>query len=67
MFENKIGFWMKEKGLKMKYIADQVGVSYQTVSNWCNNKSQPDLKQSVNLARIFGISLDDLIKEEEEE
>lgn len=65
MFENRIGYWIKERGLKLRYISDQLGVSYQTVSNWCNNRSQPDLKQSAKLARILGVNLNDLIKEDE--
>lgn len=66
MFENKIDYWIKERGLKQKYIANKLNVSYQTVSNWRNNRSQPDLKQSDMLARILGVSLNDLIKTERE-
>lgn len=66
MFKNRIGFWVKERGIKLKYISDQLGVSYQTVSNWINNRSQPDLKQSAQLARILSITVDQLINGEED-
>lgn len=66
MFENKIDYWIKERGLKQKYIANKLNVSYQTVSNWRNNRSQPDLKQSDMLARIFNVTLSDLIEKGEE-
>lgn len=66
MFQNNIDYWIKEKGLKQKYIAGKLNVSYQTVSNWRNNRSQPDLKQSVDLARILDIQIIDLVKEETE-
>lgn len=67
MFRNRIGYWIKERGIKLKYIADKLEVSYQTVSNWSNNRSQPDLKQSVYLAELLGVNLDDLYERVEEE
>jgi putative transcriptional regulator len=66
MFENRIGYWAEEKGMKHRALAQKCGVSPQTFSNWVRNKTQPDLKQSATLARIFGITIDELIKEEEE-
>lgn len=65
MFQNKIDYWIKDRGLKQKYIAEKLEVSYQTVSNWRNNRSQPDLKQSMELARILNLELNDLVKEED--
>lgn len=66
MFENRIDYWIKERGIKQKYIASKLNVSYQTVSNWRNNRSQPDLKQSDMLARILNVTISDLIKKGEE-
>jgi transcriptional regulator with XRE-family HTH domain len=65
MFKNKIGYWAEVKGVKHKYLAKECGVSSVTFSSWVNNKRQPDLKQSADLARILNIKLDDLIEEEE--
>lgn len=66
MFENRIAFWTEKKGLKHNHIAKQLQVSPQTFSSWVKNKTQPDLKQSAQLARILGITLDQLIKGEED-
>lgn len=66
MFENKIAYWAEVKGHRYNFLAKQIGVSPQTFSSWVKNKTQPDLKQSAHLARIFDISLDELIKGEEE-
>lgn len=41
-------------------------VTRQTVSNWENEKSYPDLQVLVDMSDIFKISLDRLIKEDEE-
>lgn len=62
MFKNNIKFWVKQRGIKLKYISDNLNVSYQTVSNWINNRSQPDLAQAVMLSELLNVSLDDLIK-----
>lgn len=67
MFLNKIDYWVKEKGFKKKHLAKKCGVSDQTFSNWCINKTQPDLKQSAALARILGITIDQLVEYKEEE
>lgn len=61
MFSNKIAYWAEVKGVKHKHLAKQCGVSIQTFSRWVNNKTQPDLKQSADLARILGITVDQLI------
>ncbi len=66
MFENRIGFWANEKGIKHKRLAKECGVSSVTFSSWVNNKTQPDLKQSWTIARMLGITIDELIKEEEQ-
>lgn len=43
-------------------LADKVYVSRQTISNWENDKSYPDIHSLMLLCTIFGISLDQLIK-----
>lgn len=43
-------------------FADKVFVSRQTISNWENEKSYPDIKSLVLMSEIFHVSLDQLIK-----
>jgi putative transcriptional regulator len=62
MFQNNIKYWVKNRGIKLKYISDNLNVSYQTVSNWINNRSQPDLAQAVMLSELLNVTLDDLIQ-----
>jgi transcriptional regulator with XRE-family HTH domain len=56
---------MKERGVKIKYISDNLRVSYQTVSNWKNNRSQPDLIQAAIISDLLKVPLEQLIKKEE--
>jgi putative transcriptional regulator len=61
MYKNNIGFWMKERGVKLKYISNNVGVSYQTVSNWINNRSQPDIIQAAIISDLLNVPLEQLV------
>ena len=37
-------------------------VSRQTISNWENNKSYPDIHNLLMMCNLFNVSLDDLVK-----
>ena len=54
---------MKEKKHKLSQeeLAEMIGVTRQTISNWELNETSPDLKQAQKLSNIFDISLDELI------
>ncbi|MEG0327038.1 MAG: helix-turn-helix domain-containing protein [Erysipelothrix sp.] len=49
-------------GLRQEDISEAIGVSRQTVSNWENNRSLPDLRSIVEISDVYQISLDDLLK-----
>ena len=52
----------QEARLSQEELANRVYVSRQTISNWENDKSYPDVNSLVLLSEIFHISLDQLIK-----
>lgn len=47
--------------ISQEELADRIFVSRQTISNWENNKSYPDIKSISLLCNIFNISIDDFI------
>ena len=51
----------KERGLSQVDLADQLGVSRQSVSKWETDASVPDLDKLVALSRLFGVTLDQLV------
>ena len=57
------------KGQKMSQeeLAGKLGVSRQAVSKWELNESIPDTENAIELGKIFGISLDYLLKEDIED
>ena len=48
--------------LSQEELANKIYVTRQTISNWENEKSYPDLHSLILLAALFGITLDELIK-----
>lgn len=57
----------KELGISQDELAEKIFVSRQSISNWENNKTYPDIHTLLLLAETFGISLDELIKGDVEE
>lgn len=57
----KIAAARKEKNMTQNDLADQLGVSYQAVSNWERSRSLPDIDKYADLARILDLDLDDLL------
>ena len=51
-------------GLKQEDVAKQVGVSRQTMSNWENNRSYPDLASVLKLSDLYGLSVDEMLRED---
>lgn len=55
-----------ENNMSQEDFAEIFFVTRQTVSNWENEKSYPDLNTIVKISDRFGISLDRLLKEDSE-
>lgn len=51
-------------GLKQEELAQKIGVSRQTVSNWENNRSYPDIGSVLKLSDLYGLSVDEMLKED---
>ncbi len=51
----------KKRGLSQEAVAEQLGVSRQTISKWEGDETLPDIRQSKRLAVLYGLSLDELI------
>lgn len=58
----QIKMYRLENKLSQEELADRIYVSRQTISNWENDKSYPDINSLVLLSEVFKISLDSLIK-----
>ena len=54
--------YRKEQSLSQDELAEKVYVSRQTISNWENDKSYPDVNSLIFLSEVFHTSIDNLIK-----
>ena len=55
----------KLAGMTQEQLAEKLNVSRQTVSKWEGGTTLPDLESMVRIGRMFQVSLDDLLLEEE--
>jgi putative transcriptional regulator len=53
---------LEQKGVKQNWLAQQLNVTDNTVSNWCNNKAQPSLIVLKQIAGLLSIDITDLLK-----
>lgn len=51
-----------EAGLTQEKAAEKIDVSRQTISNWENEKSYPDIVSVIALSDLYSVSLDELLK-----
>ncbi|HEO8048199.1 TPA: helix-turn-helix transcriptional regulator [Streptococcus agalactiae] len=54
--------YRKQQALSQEELAEKVYVSRQSISNWENDKTYPDIHSLLLLSQIFQVSLDQLIK-----
>lgn len=48
--------------MTQEYVAEQIGVSRQAVSKWEQGTSEPNTSNLLALSRLFGITVDELLK-----
>ena len=61
----RIAFLRKEKGLTQEELAQHMGISPQAVSKWENDQTCPDISALPKLARLFGVTVDELLEGKE--
>jgi len=58
----RIKKYREKQNISQDELAEKIFVSRQTISNWENSKSYPDIKSLLLLSDIFKVSLDDFMK-----
>ncbi len=64
---NRLYELRKKNNLSQEELAEKLGVSRQAVSKWERSEASPDTDNLIALAKIYGLSLDELIYGEKEE
>lgn len=63
---NRLVNLRKEKGLSQEQLAEKIGVSRQAVSKWERSEASPDTDNIILLARLYNVSLDELLRTEDD-
>lgn len=67
MLSEKIMTLRKKKGWSQEELAEKLEISRQSVSKWESAASVPDIDRIIQLSRLFGVTTDWLLKDEETE
>ena len=67
MFKDNLIELRKINNMSQEDLASQIGVSRQTLSKYETGESLPDIDKCSALAKVFGITVDDLIDYDKEE
>jgi len=63
---NRLVQMRKEKGYSQEALAEQLGISRQAVSKWERAESSPDTSNLITLAKLYQVSLDELLDTDQE-
>jgi transcriptional regulator with XRE-family HTH domain len=66
-FQERIQQLRKEKGFSQEELAENLGISRQAVAKWEAGLSYPDVDNLIALSGLFKISIDCLLKAEEDD
>ena len=59
---NRIKEVLEEKGIKQKWLAEQLGKSYNMVNSYIQNRQQPRLEILFEIAEILQVDAKELLK-----
>lgn len=59
---NRLYQYRKELGLSQEELAARIGVSRQAVSKWERAEASPDTDNLIELSKVYGVTLDELLR-----
>ncbi len=61
---NRIRVVLVDKQRTNKWLAEQLGKDKTTISKWCTNSSQPDLESLMKTAKLLGVEITELLRDD---
>ena len=65
IFSRNLNYYMNERGKSRKEVADTIGVSYFTFTDWVKGKKFPRMDKVEKLAKYFMIKVSDLVERQD--
>lgn len=62
IFAYNLNYYMVQNGKSRSDVANAIGVSYFTFTDWVNGKKYPRMDKVEKLSKYFGIKISDLIE-----
>lgn len=59
---NRLKVVLVEHQKTNKWLAEQLGKDQSTVSKWCTNRIQPDLRTLAEIAKLLNVDIKDLLR-----
>lgn len=59
---NRLKVVLAEKMRSNKWLAEQLGKDQGTISKWCTNTCQPDLKTLIKISELLEVELNELVR-----
>ena len=63
---NRIKEVLEKKGIKQKWLAEQLGKSYNMVNSYAQNRRQPSLEDLYKIAEILNVEAKELLTDRKE-
>jgi transcriptional regulator with XRE-family HTH domain len=63
---NRLVQLRKKNGLSQEELAEKLGISRQAVSKWERAESSPDTDNLISIAKLYNVSLDELLQTDED-
>ena len=64
---NRLKLLLVEKKKTGLWLAEQLGKDKTTISKWCTNSSQPDVKCLIKISKLLNVELSDILIVDNEE
>ena len=58
---NRLKAVLADSGKTDKWLAEQLGKDYVTISKWCTNTTQPDLQTLAKISELLKINIRELL------
>ena len=64
---NRLYEYRKKMGLSQEELASKIGVSRQAVSKWERAEASPDTDNLIELSKVYGVTLDEMLRGKDDE
>ncbi|MGF6951856.1 transcriptional regulator with XRE-family HTH domain [Neobacillus sp. B4I6] len=68
--KSNLGEILENKGLRLKWVAEQIGATQAQLTNWCKNedgfaKSTPSVLYILRLQKLLNVKIEEMYEENE--